>query len=374
MAPYFRRTVFLLAVLVPFVSTFAYAQNVCNQQHFQPRPISLGVSGGNINAIGGGFCCVGTLGALVKNPSGTKQYILSNSHVLSRINQGASGEQITQPGLADEACAQNPGDTVATLTKAVPISFNQGALNLVDAAIAETAPGDVGDQILNIGGISGRVIGTPRAALGLSVQKMGDETCLTTGTVAAINVTIAVQYPPICNGSSGTATFRRQIEITPGSFISAGDSGSLVVTSETCPRAVGLIFAGSGTAAFANPIGPVLSKLRVRMVAGCNAKSAMAANTTETRNGSDTSSAPGIAARPAAAVVDHATAVQEHYHGDMMKVPGVVGTGVGIGAQPGTVAIEVYVKKDTPETRAAIPSQVGGIPVRVVVTGPIVAY
>ena len=47
-----------------------------------PRPIELGVSGGNANDLANGYCCSGTLGALVtKNGI---QYILSNSHVSRR--------------------------------------------------------------------------------------------------------------------------------------------------------------------------------------------------------------------------------------------------------------------------------------------------
>jgi hypothetical protein len=211
---------------------------------------------------------------------------------------------------------------------------------------------------------------------------MGDASCLTIGTVAAVNVQINVDYPAECNASSGTANFRGQIEITPSDFIVSGDSGSLVVTGETCPRAVGLIFAGSDVGAFANPIGPVLSRLHVKMVAGCGvhpssavasageAKPAPAPSLAE----SDTSAAPGIAVRPAATDVDRAADVQERSHGDLMKAPGVVGTGVGLGKQPGTVTIEVFVKKDTPETRAAIPAQIEGIPVHVAETGRVVAY
>ena len=44
----------------------------------QARPIQLGVSGGNANDTANGFCCSGTLGALVQR--GGTQFILSNTH------------------------------------------------------------------------------------------------------------------------------------------------------------------------------------------------------------------------------------------------------------------------------------------------------
>src|SRR4030095_9191479 len=47
----------------------------------QPRPIALGVSGGNASDIANGFCCSGTLGALVTD--GQRQFILSNTHVFA---------------------------------------------------------------------------------------------------------------------------------------------------------------------------------------------------------------------------------------------------------------------------------------------------
>jgi len=86
----------------------------------------------------------------------------------------------------------------------------------------------------------------------MAVKKTGRTSGLTHGTVQAINVTIQVQY------TGGIATFNGQI-MTPANFISAGDSGSLMVT-ETGNDPVGLCFAGGGGGSFANPIGPVLQR------------------------------------------------------------------------------------------------------------------
>jgi hypothetical protein len=51
------------------------------------------------------------------------------------------------------------------------------------------------------------------------------------------------------------------------SFLKSGDSGSLLVQDvSTNPRAIGLLFAGNNTAAFANPINQVLSFLGASML------------------------------------------------------------------------------------------------------------
>jgi len=374
-------------VLLASGASRALAQIVCDQQSFQSRPIYLGTSGSNINSIGGGFCCGGTLGALVRGHGrgGATQYILSNNHVLGRVNRGRPGEQIIQPGLVDQPslCDQNVGDTIATLSRNIPIRFG-GADNFADAAIAQVISGDVSDQILNIGPISGKVVQLPRAALGLSVRKMGEATCLTEGTVSAVNVRGIIQYPAVCNEAPGSAAFIHQILVTPGSFAAEGDSGSLLVTSESCPRAVGLVFAGAANNAgvLVNPIGPILRSLKVQMVAGCGPGSAAApkklanesAFASKSAASPETAAAPSSAERPADADIDDTIAIQERHHDDLMKTPNAVGTGVGLGRQPGTTEIEVYLSKDSSRARAAIPAQLEGRPVRVVITGKFVAF
>lgn len=57
-----------------------------------------------------------------------------------------------------------------------------------------------------------------------------------------------------------------------------------------------------------------------------------------------------------------------------LNPPGAVGTGIGIGDQPGQPAIEVYVKKLTPQAQTAAPKQVEGMPVKLIENGGFVAY
>jgi len=340
--------------------TLARAQ--CDQESTLLRPIQLGVSGGNINSFESfrhqRFCFGGTLGSLVQDSA--SQYILSNNHILARTGKARPGEPIVQPGLEDTSCMRNTGDAVASFSRAVKLSFKMRRPNTVDAAIAAVTSGDVDSQIRNIGSISNATVA---ASLGLSVQKMGRATCVTTGSITAVGVSAIVSYNDF-NPRKKRALFVNQF-VTSSSFSSAGDSGSLIVTNESCPRAVGLLFAGSsdGTT-IANPISNVLSSLGVTMVGSCSAAAPDSAAEIAQNNGG----APVEA-------VTAATAVRDRHSSELMSIPGAVGTGIGIGDQPGHAAIEVYVKQITPEIKAAAPATLEGLPVRLVeVRGGFVAY
>jgi hypothetical protein len=372
-----------LAISVTIITTSAFAFPICSQR--LTRPIQMGVSGGSIKArirIGKNLieCCGGTLGSLVVDKKGT-DFILSNNHVLARTNRGGKGDLIVQPGLEDTSCTQIPADSVAKSPRRITLLFKKGSVNQVDAAIAKIVSGDVdtdGD-ILNIGPISSTIDDPP--ALDQPVQKMGRTTCLTTGTVTAIDVTVSdVLYPKECNGGKGgLANFVKQIIVTADpntSFTLPGDSGSLVVTNKGggfCPQAVGLLFAGSpgGTFAVVNPIKAVLNKFKVKMVGTClGPVSATAsfspaeASSTSTNSALSETSAPVIAA----------SAIQDRHESDLFKIPGVIGTGIGAANQPGKVAIQVYVEHETSQIDSAVPPTLEGIPVKVIETGQFTAF
>jgi hypothetical protein len=354
--------VFILAIGAGSMRAGAFD---CSQNSMLSRPIQLGVSGGNIDAFGGSgrnrFCFSGTLGSMVQDSSSV-QYILSNNHVLADINKAKPGQQIVQPGLTDTfpVCQKVPSDAVATFSRTVKIKFGS-AKNTIDAAIAAVDPNDVSSDILNIGPIASTVV---TAAPGLAVQKMGSTTCLTTGTITAVAVNGTVNY-----GGGKKAKFINQIQID-GDFSAPGDSGSLIVTQDTCPQAVGLLFAGGtlkdGTpVTIANPISAVLSGLNVSMVGGCTPQAAPNAAQADLEAGNVGMSKEAVAS---------ATAVRDRHEDDLMRIPGAVGTGVGIGDQPGQPAIIIYVKKMTPEAQAAAPKDVEGVPVKLIQSGGFVAY
>ncbi len=221
------------------------------------RPVPIGVSTGNVRE-----CSAGTIACRVKK--GSDVYALSNNHVYAAENNATKGEDaILQPGRydTDPQCAINSLDNIGTLSKYVDIVFTTSASNVVDAAIAESSTGDLGNATPSDGyGMpKSTTVAVSNALLNTQVQKYGRTTSLTKGTIAGINATVNVGY------SSGTARFVHQIVVggNKGPFIKAGDSGSLLVT-DPGKNPVGLLFAGtrSGTA-IANPIGAVLSRFGV---------------------------------------------------------------------------------------------------------------
>ncbi|MDH3455646.1 MAG: S1 family peptidase [Gemmatimonadota bacterium] len=235
----------------------------------QTPPIQLGTSGGWRYDLANGYCCGGTLGSLIQ--VGGQKRILSNYHVFEAdiVNGGngrraSTGDPVIQPGLIDVACNAGNAQDVATLvvTSSLPGSN-------VDASSANIVSGmvDLNGAILEVGTISSQTVG---ASIGQKVKKSGRTTGLSRSTVDALNATVSVSYENECAGGTAfTKTFTGQIIIkNRGSkFLAGGDSGSLMVEDvSNNPRAVGLLFAGSGTLAVANPIDEVLGFFNASMV------------------------------------------------------------------------------------------------------------
>ena len=230
----------------------------------QTPPIQLGTSGGWRYDLANGYCCGGTLGALVQ-VNGT-QYILSNYHVLEAdIVSGGNGlvatdgSYVIQPGLIDVNCSANSAQNVGTLKKVSSLPGSN-----VDCAIAQVIPGMVRTDgaILEIGTLSAQTV---TAFLNQAVKKSGRTTGLTRSTISGLNATISVAYDNECAGGTAfTKTFTGQIVVANrgNKFLNSGDSGSLMVEDvATNPRAVGLLYAGSSSIAIANPIDQVLTFL-----------------------------------------------------------------------------------------------------------------
>ena len=321
-----------------------------NYKAEQPRPISLGVSGGNAKDSANGYCCSGTLGALVTD--GRNQFILSNTHVFAGDSTSggngrvaAPGDPINQSGLIDANCQDNPQKYVATLSDWAPLTSTTAGNN-VDAAIALVLANQVkgSGEILGIGTISSSVR-APQA--GLAVKKAGRTTGLTRSSISSLNATITVGYSDECAGASFSKQFTGQILINnKGSrFLAGGDSGSLMVEDvANNPRAVGLLYAGSSSIAVANPIQDVLARFNVTMVGVNTGAAGGSEQEDETR-------ARGIA---------RAMQVQERNAQRLLDVPGAIGHAVGIGNSP---VIQVLVEEITPGARAQLPAELEGIPV-----------
>ena len=246
-----------------------------NHKANQTPPIQLGTSGGWRYDLANGYCCGGTLGSLVD--IGGTQYILSNYHVLYAdiVNGGNSrtaqaGDPVIQPGLIDVGCSANNAQDVATL-----VTGGGGLPGAnVDAGIAKVIPGMVAPNgaILEIGTISSSTVA---ASISQTVKKSGRTTGLSRSTVSGLNATVSITYDNECAGGDAfTKTFTGQIVIDNPSckFLNSGDSGSLMVEDAiTNPRAVGLLYAGSGicykfSIALANPIQQVLNYFGATMV------------------------------------------------------------------------------------------------------------
>lgn len=140
-------------------------------------------------------------------------------------------------------------------------------MNLVDAAVARLDD----DVKVDPAHPAGMLTGVVEADDGLLVEKVGRTTGLTRGRISAIELDgLRVEYPV------GTVSFDDQVEVTgdgPGRFSAGGDSGSLVYARDVL-RAAGLLFAGSERGGpggqgltYCNPIGAVLDRLDVRLVA-----------------------------------------------------------------------------------------------------------
>jgi len=239
------------------------------------RPAPGGVS------IGHYAITAGTLGCLVTKNS--RDYILSNNHVLANSNDARVGDAILQPGPHDGGTM---ADQIATLAEFVPIDFGDtpavcgvatgvekllnaiaravgsrhrlsafqesDGLNQVDCALAlPLSPDLVSKEISQIG----LPQGVRQATLGTTVRKSGRTTGYTTGRIVQIDVTVQVAY------GSRLATFTDQL--MAGAMSAGGDSGSAVLDDEG--YIVGLLFAGSETTTLINPIQLVLDALNAQL-------------------------------------------------------------------------------------------------------------
>ena len=232
----------------------AEAENAVDRKGRFPRPVPIGVSGGQPAVT------AGTIGARVSD--GERTFALSNNHVFANRNDANRGDDILQPGRVDGGT--DPSNSIGTLHDFERLQFCAALTcpnNRIDAAIALTSSDNLGTSTPADGYGEPRT-GTTGASLGQAVQKYGRTTGLTTGLVSGINATINVNY------NTGTARFVDQILISDGRFSQGGDSGSLVVTQSSGRndrRPVGLLFAGSNTHTIANPIDLVLERFEVQI-------------------------------------------------------------------------------------------------------------
>jgi hypothetical protein len=249
-------------------------------------PIKLGSVGENLldNNTANTECCVGTLGSLITR--GTTHFILSNNHVLARSDLGVNGEAINQTRtcgggtpvgtLAGHSVLKPTANDATGCVQPTTATLCGAAPDNVDAAIASAdANVDSAGTILELGAATttdigdlppSSTLGTP--AIGLAVAKSGRTTGLTCSSIEGLAGSVAVDYDSSCHGATAFQShFKNQILVTGANFIESGDSGSLLVETNTA-RPVGLMYAAGGTTAVANPITDVINVLDARTSTG----------------------------------------------------------------------------------------------------------
>lgn len=225
----------------------------------EERPAKPGMSIGAIDANGsaGTF---GTFGALVSRND--ESFLLSCNHVLADLGRFGPGTAIVQPAPKDGG--GEPQSTIASLIQAFPLRTDQP--NLIDAAIAKVGDlSQVGSDILPPIGALRAPTPIPAAKL-MRVEKVGRTTGFTEGLVIAT----AANFPVDSSGSGVDGVlFANQILIQAedGVFSAVGDSGALVIATDT-GRATGLIVANSNKQRItaACHIEDVLRLLRVGLI------------------------------------------------------------------------------------------------------------
>jgi hypothetical protein len=355
----------LAALVLIWAGTIAMvlADGGANHQVLQSFPIALGASGGNINDISNAFCCSGTLGALVTKNG--RHYVLSNNHVLARSGSGVFNEAITHPGLIDVSCRQGDAQLVAQLAEFAPL----GSSN-VDAAIAEIIPGrvDTSGAILDIGAPSDTPAAVDASALNRMVAKSGRTTGLTCAKISSISTNVKVQYQMGCNqGKKFFVVYTNQVVIEGSSFSAGGDSGAVIVTTDTT-QPIALLFAGSSSTTIGNRISDVTAALGVSFVGtatpdpvACPSKG----------GGPKPRSKPGTERAPAG--IERAAQAKEKHAPRLMADPAVLGVGVGLSDEdPSETVIVIYLELG--RAHAQIPVELDGVRTRIVRTDTIRAY
>jgi hypothetical protein len=188
-----------------------------------------------------------------------RRLILGTNHVLANLNRGEPGDPILQPSRFDGG--ELARDEIGRLHRSVPIELEPPLPrrvhhNLIDAALADVTSARVAPGVRGFRRLAAPPGQPPR--IGAPVRKTGRATGMTTGRIVGVCATIDIRY------GTRVARFHDQIVTTP--MIESGDSGALLVGDDHAP--IGLLFAGSTGASFANPIERVSALLEIEIVSG----------------------------------------------------------------------------------------------------------
>ncbi|MRG26657.1 hypothetical protein [Laceyella tengchongensis] len=190
---------------------------VAAQPIFQTRlrPVPGGVSVGTATAG------TGTAGVITVNfPNPSRQFVLSNAHVLNPTND-TSFHEVIQPGRSDGG---QPGtDRIGRTFQSVIISTT--SVNFLDASIAIADQNSLLDPRYLLGNTGERIVLSGHFTsypVGTRLKKTGRTSGFGTGTVESINATTRIQY------SFGIGMFENQTIVRGDGVVGGpGDSGSV---------------------------------------------------------------------------------------------------------------------------------------------------
>ncbi|KEI15884.1 hypothetical protein Z959_11515 [Clostridium novyi B str. ATCC 27606] len=196
----------------------------------------------------------GTLGCLVTDNKDL--FVLSNNHVLARMNQIQLNTKIIQP--SNEFGGDPKTDIIATLIRYIKIRFIETynmPFNYTDCGIAKIIDKSLVSPEIALVGIP-KGVSNPK--LNQPIKKVGAISELTTGVITSIHNTMTVNYQDI----KKSAIFKEQIFT---SFMAEhGDSGAILLDQNN--NVIGLLMSGSKNTSVFNPIDTVLKQLNVNLV------------------------------------------------------------------------------------------------------------
>jgi hypothetical protein len=385
-----HRTLTLMLSAIALVAGPLMADSGANHQQKLPLPIELGVSGSSATDISKAFCCGGTFGSAVLYDGAL--HILSNNHIIARAGSATVPDNDIQPGLIDVSCQASGANVVGQfIGNVVPLGSGIGGTN-VDAALSRAASGAVRTDgfIMDIG----VPCSTPQAAVvNQPVVKSGRTTGCLGGMVTSVNTSVSIKYQAGCNqGKKFTINYTNQVVTT--AISAGGDSGSLILTQAGL-HPTALLYAGSSTSTVGNPAGDVINAFQAGGhtfswvgTGSCNNLSCTTCNQaggfTCTGNAaaslpapvpSGASAAAPAWAHPSESEVDIARRVKEAHEPELFSRTGVIGVGVGATEADATkAAIVIYLETGQNALHRGLPSEIDGVPVRIIPTDPFVAF
>lgn len=138
--------------------------------------------------------------------------------------------------------------------------------------------------------------------------------------------------------------------ISPGNFTAEGDSGAALLDSTT-RTPIGLMFGADSHFSYANPFSDVASLLDISPV------------------GLRSAHGPESVQRIADSRLDQLKEIQARHEKALLSIKGVEAIGIGLADDGHGLAFHLYVGQRTREIESSIPTDVEGVPVRLLQTG-----